>query len=1015
MQRLRAWGTARWHELKRRVFSIGSFFTSSPVWTRRYLPMLALILIVGIFLLGHRVHAIDFSEARDWIFALVGTFLSYIITFLSRMVILVTDILIAVSSYNNFVKAQPVVIGWVLVRDVCNMFFIVILLISAFSTIIGYDKFEYKSVLPKLLLMAIVINFSKTLIGLMIDFSQVLMLTFVNAYRQAAGGNMISVLQLDKVAQIDKDFHVEDPGGAYRLDELLPSAILAIVMLGISLTVLVILTAVIIARIVGLWVLLIMSPAAFFASALPKGIQEKFSEFTGGFWKKLSTLLITGPVVAFFLWLTMAIAQGSGQPFQELYPEETKESQSAGQIFSTKVGNASQFSSFFVAVTMLMVGADFALKSATSISSGLGKKLGAMAAGGGVAVGAGRLALRLGGKGLRTGGRVGGFVGRQALKVGDLEGKIGRAGLAASAVVGGIGAKPFAEMAGRRGKDIKAKQEEQNKILAGVRPEDRSAYLRSIVDSPLRSSKAKDIATMSLAEEATNRLGIKTRIAEEEKKLAKENPLMEAGARFALAESRALEMAGKDVKAGSAVAARLGDSEKVDKYTEAVKKNAGLNSDFKSFKTAKDETISDPKVWLREKADDSFKDSRAALAHLSALGLIDENGKVVETDENKETWDMVKKGKRGKYVNEHLDHLGKNPDAARLQLAAIDGTLKGEELAQAEAARYYVTEKDGQIVGASRAALGKAKESPKFAAEQAQQRDIINNSKNADEVSLARNELASKFGVPITEAYDFNAQAGSFKGADEMRAYADSVGMLSLNMKDMEKNEEARNQALEGIRNFDVASLRSGTTNEARDIALQSFDPVLLASASKAASDAGNVQAQQKIAEMLNLVTDEAKKVENQLNQLGNKMSKEDIKIVVTGKAERTLPAEAAQAVQSAQRVALASGLVSQGDLALLGKKQAIDQNNDLRAARGDIVPSARQAGRRAARAAGTAGSSLSSGVMRAGESFHDIEVNQKLYGKTARERLRESRNARRERKIQEEAERNLRKLDGGS
>ncbi len=122
------------------------------------------------------------------LFVIFGQFLQVLINFIGKLIILVVDAVIAVAQYNHFIDAAPVVAGWPLVRDVTNMFVIVVLLAIAFGTIIGYQNLHYKGVLGKLLLMAVLVNFSKQLIGLLIDFSQVVMLTFVNAFRAAAAG-----------------------------------------------------------------------------------------------------------------------------------------------------------------------------------------------------------------------------------------------------------------------------------------------------------------------------------------------------------------------------------------------------------------------------------------------------------------------------------------------------------------------------------------------------------------------------------------------------------------------------------------------------------------------------------------------------------------------------------------------------------------------------------------------------------------------------------------------------------
>lgn len=236
----------------------------------------------------------------------IAGFLGLVADFLGRMILLVISVLIAFAQYNGFATALPVETGWVLVRDTTNMFFILVLLLTAFATVIGNKDFYYETILPKLLLQAVLINFSRTLIQLLVDFSQVVMLTFVNAFSQAAAGNFVVALGLDKMMQIANS---DIPG--LGLSNLIVAYLLAWFFMGITLGVVIILTAYLVYRIVTIWVLMIVSPLAFFLTALPSKIASKVGAAGEEFWKKLSAALTGGPIIAFFLWLTLAITQQS--------------------------------------------------------------------------------------------------------------------------------------------------------------------------------------------------------------------------------------------------------------------------------------------------------------------------------------------------------------------------------------------------------------------------------------------------------------------------------------------------------------------------------------------------------------------------------------------------------------------------------------------------------------------------------------------------------------------------------
>jgi hypothetical protein len=66
--------------------------------------------------------------------------LSIVVFFLGKIIVLLTSVLIVFIRYNGFNQAQVVQVGWVVVRDVVNMFFIIMLLVSAFMTIVGQGE-----------------------------------------------------------------------------------------------------------------------------------------------------------------------------------------------------------------------------------------------------------------------------------------------------------------------------------------------------------------------------------------------------------------------------------------------------------------------------------------------------------------------------------------------------------------------------------------------------------------------------------------------------------------------------------------------------------------------------------------------------------------------------------------------------------------------------------------------------------------------------------------------------------
>src|SRR3990167_1429945 len=81
---------------------------------------------------------------------------------------LIISAIVTLTSYNNFVNESSIIGAWVIIRDLCNMFFILILLVVAFAAILRIESYQWKKILPKLLIMAVLINFSRTFCGLII-------------------------------------------------------------------------------------------------------------------------------------------------------------------------------------------------------------------------------------------------------------------------------------------------------------------------------------------------------------------------------------------------------------------------------------------------------------------------------------------------------------------------------------------------------------------------------------------------------------------------------------------------------------------------------------------------------------------------------------------------------------------------------------------------------------------------------------------------------------------------------
>ncbi len=346
--------------------------------------------------------ASGFSSVLLWVAALLG-----------KLLVVVIDIVIDIAQYNDFANAPVVVRGWSVVRDVANMFFVLVLLVISFGTILKIDSYRYQRLLPKLVIMAVLINFSKLIATFFIDLSQVIMLTFVNAFADTAAANFTSALKLRNMLDILPSDGTLGSGTTISNWELVGVPLLANIMLIVALMVMIVILVTLLVRMIALWILVVLSPLAYLASTLPMT-----SKYSGQWWSTFGKWITTGPILAFFLWLSLAVL-GSGQSLvgeTEIRQTETIIEQGSSSLSVTlnTVSSSENLLGFMLGIAMLAI--------SLSVANGLGG----------------------------TAGRIAGAMGDRLKQAGSRTLKIGAAPFVAPIKWAGIGGRELAKSQGRR-------------------------------------------------------------------------------------------------------------------------------------------------------------------------------------------------------------------------------------------------------------------------------------------------------------------------------------------------------------------------------------------------------------------------------------------------------------------------------------------------------------------------------------------------------------------------------------
>lgn len=260
-------------------------------------PVLLVVVLLMVLLLPKIAFA---GVIGDFVLEVVGWLAQIILSVVGQLVILVVDVMITVAQYNGFISAAPVTQGWIIIRDLCNMFFILILLIACFGTILHLNSYNLNSLLKKILLAAVLINFSKMICGLAIDAAQVVMLTFVAGFSGIGAGNFSSLLGINELLQMRTgDIDANQTNMSFMT--MIGSFILAIIYALVALVVMISILATLCIRIAFLWIWIILSPFAYFFTILPSQ-----SGLARTWWSNFTSNLISGPILAFFIWLSVA-------------------------------------------------------------------------------------------------------------------------------------------------------------------------------------------------------------------------------------------------------------------------------------------------------------------------------------------------------------------------------------------------------------------------------------------------------------------------------------------------------------------------------------------------------------------------------------------------------------------------------------------------------------------------------------------------------------------------------------
>lgn len=304
------------------------------------------------------------SYATQGIFYL----LSLLVLFVGKLF----DVIFFVEKYKD---APFVDLGWKAVRDTMNIFFSVILLIIAFATIMGRENYGLKKVLPNLIIAALLVNFSLVIAGAIVDVSQIFMHYFIEqtgVTRGLAGADPTKTgslsatiaggLDIGRLWTTPPEKNVAGITwggipltGLSRFIASNTNFVLGTILILLLIFVLLAGVLMLLQRMLYLWFLMVIAPAAWVAYILPSTQQH-----WGAWWKNFLCWCFVGPVYAFFLYLTLLIIKKKA--ISKMFEDTLAGGADINSPFAVFYVNAS-FAMQYLIIIGLLIGSLIAAKS----------------------------------------------------------------------------------------------------------------------------------------------------------------------------------------------------------------------------------------------------------------------------------------------------------------------------------------------------------------------------------------------------------------------------------------------------------------------------------------------------------------------------------------------------------------------------------------------------------------------------------------------------------------------------
>lgn len=284
---------------------------------KKYLFFVIVLAVIGLSFPTNSVHAF-WEEAASGvmnylIYPLVYV-IFYILFYVAYVIAQIGASLISANLnpdlMNSVLTSSSIEQGWRIFRDVANLLFILILLLVAFGTMFRSDTYNIKKSLPKIILVAFLINFSMMITGVIIDFTNILMYGVLKMMCTAGDNQCFQNFYRQLMGSVDSLYNTYTlTGGVTWQGISVQSAVgmaVATIYTFVFGIILMALAVFLLIRIAAFALLIILSPLAFFGEITPglKGLSNKW-------WDNLWQYAFFGPIFALLLYIAGLMSEAA--------------------------------------------------------------------------------------------------------------------------------------------------------------------------------------------------------------------------------------------------------------------------------------------------------------------------------------------------------------------------------------------------------------------------------------------------------------------------------------------------------------------------------------------------------------------------------------------------------------------------------------------------------------------------------------------------------------------------------